>query len=128
MIARVRPARLYALAIVMTLTAVAFPVGAWATGSSTAQKCSTSGLHPSVNRLSARGTSCANARKLETEWRRRSHPSSSPCEWADGSTKPGVCTVAGWRCVSTHTVNGQTYPVVCGRRRARRQVKFILPV
>lgn len=128
MIARVRPARLYALAIAMTLTAVAFPVGAWATGSSAARGCSTGALRPSVNRLSARGTSCAKARRLETEWRRRSHPSNSPCDWADGSTKPGVCTVSGWRCVATHTVNGQTYPVVCDRSRPRRQVKFILPV
>ncbi len=114
MIRPVRPRRLYPAAIGMvalglTVVGIAVPAGAAANGSGPALKCSTSGLHPVVKTLTARGTSCANAGRLETEWRRAAHPANSPCVWADGSTQPGICTVAGWRCVWTHTVNGQTY-------------------
>jgi hypothetical protein len=33
--------------------------------------------------------------------------------------------VRGWRCISDHTVNGQTYPVTCTADRGRRRVHFV---
>jgi hypothetical protein len=124
---RLAPA-IVSVALLLITAAIALPAGADANGSGATLKCPTSGLHPSVKTITARGTSCANARKLETEWRRAAHPSNSPCDWVDGSVRPGICTIAGWRCVATHTVNGQTYATVCDRHRGRRQVRFILPV
>lgn len=96
------------LALGWTLLA---PGGASASGA-TGQRCSTRGFRPPViESISTRGASCAKARTLVRDWDRRVRR--GQCIWKDGSNAPGVCTIGRWRCSSYHTVNGQSYPVVC---------------
>jgi len=90
------------------------------------QACSTAGLRPNTQSITARGTSCASARTLLGEWRNRAKL--GQCVWRDGSSRPGVCTISGWRCSANHTVNGQNFPVTCTASAPRRQVRFILLV
>jgi hypothetical protein len=90
------------------------------------QGCSTGGMRPEVRTITARGTSCVGARKVVAEWRHRAKR--GQCVWQDGSTQPGVCTIQAWRCTADHTVNGQTFPVVCTASAPSRQVRFVLLV
>lgn len=42
----------------------------------------------------------------------------SRCPPRNGSTRPGTCTVLGWRCVAQQSTNGANYPLACRKRRA----------
>jgi hypothetical protein len=89
-----------------------------------AQACSTSRFR-FTRSITARGTSCARARKVVRKWLDEVKLPHSTCPWADGSTTPGVCGVGAWRCSSYHTVNGQTYPVTCKEDAGRREIHFV---
>jgi hypothetical protein len=88
-----------------------------------AQKCSTRGMPIAVRTITARD--CARARTVVREWfHRLKTPGGNACIVPDGSARPGVCTVRTWRCITRHTVNGQTYPVTCTADSGRRRVRF----
>jgi hypothetical protein len=90
----------------------------------TPHRCSTRGVPLAVVTITARN--CARARTVVRAWfHRLKQPGGIACSWADGSPRPGDCTVRGWRCISPHTVNGQTYGVTCTADRGRRRVHFV---
>lgn len=90
----------------------------------TPHKCSTHGMPPAVRAITAHDSTCATARTVVTAWfQRLKAPGGNHCTWADGSARPGICTVQSWRCIADHTVDGQTYPVTC--TAGRRQVRFV---
>jgi hypothetical protein len=92
-----------------------------------AQACPTSGLRPTgvTRSLTARGTSCTTARRVVHLWFQKLKEPNNGCTVPDGSFKPAACTVRVWRCTSTHTVNGATYPVTCVASAGRRRVHFV---
>ena len=125
-----------AATVAMTVTAAATATTATATETATvtptptataAQACSTSGLRPTgvTRSLTARGTSCTTARRVVHLWFQKLRQPNTTCVVPDGSYKPAVCTVRVWRCTSTHTVNGATYPVTCVASAGRRRVHFV---
>jgi hypothetical protein len=90
----------------------------------TGHRCSRHGMPIAVRTITAHHSTCATARTVLTDWfARLKQPGGNACSWRDGSPRPGDCTVQGWRCISPHTVNGQTYTVTC--TAGRRRVHFV---
>jgi hypothetical protein len=91
----------------------------------TSHKCPTRGMPLAVRSITVKGGAiCSGARTVVRDWfHRLKTPGGNHCVVPDGGTNPAVCMVASWRCSSDHTVNGQTYPVTCARRR--RRVHFV---
>jgi hypothetical protein len=89
--------------------------------------CSTRGLRPAgvTRSITARGESCATARRLVHAWFQQLKVPHSQCVVPDGQPGPAVCSVGHWRCTSPHTVNGSTYPVTCVSHAGRRRVHFV---
>jgi hypothetical protein len=112
--------------LVVVLVPVASAGLAEASPARVAKACATSGLRPKgvTQSITVRGASCARARTVVHEWYDRLK-TDDRCIWADGSYKPGICTVKVWHCSSYHTVNGQTYPVTCKSDAGRREVHFV---
>lgn len=123
-----RSARLAAL-LTIPLAALVGPAGAATdrvvmNGAATAHRCSRHGTPLAVRTITARDVTCATARTVVIDWfYRLKTPGGNHCVVPDGGTNPAVCTVGSWQCSSDHTVNGQTYPVTCARRR--RRVHFV---
>jgi hypothetical protein len=91
------------------------------------RSCSTRGLRPAgvTRSITARGESCATARRLVHAWFQKLKVPNSQCVVPDGQPGPAVCAVGHWRCTSPHTVNGATYPVTCVSHAGRRRVHFV---
>lgn len=105
------------------------PSGTTPTSGPSAKNCSAHGVRLGVVAINEIGSDCARARTLVGAWfDRLKTPGGQACLWADGSTRPGVCSVGAWRCSAYHTVNGQTYPVVCTRDAGHRRVRFVTQV